>query len=71
MWVACAILFLGGGYLLWTKGYQNVVSYALLLLCPVMHLFMHRGHNHGGQTQENSQAAADSSTQSDRKPACH
>ena len=27
----------------------GVLPYALLLLCPVVHLFMHRGHgDHGG-----------------------
>ncbi len=27
----------------------GILPYALLLLCPVLHLFMHRGHgDHGG-----------------------
>lgn len=30
--------------------------YALLLLCPLMHLFMHRGmHSHGEHSQKQSQ----------------
>ncbi|MCQ3972071.1 MAG: hypothetical protein DPW09_01350 [Anaerolineae bacterium] len=26
----------------------SFLPYALLLLCPLMHLFMHGGHGHGG-----------------------
>lgn len=26
----------------------GILPYAVLLLCPLMHLFMHRGHRHGG-----------------------
>lgn len=28
----------------------GVLPYALLLLCPAMHLLHHRGHGHGGQS---------------------
>jgi hypothetical protein len=43
-------LSVGGGYVLWNRyGDQlvNYLPYLLLLLCPLMHVFMHRGH--GGQ----------------------
>lgn len=44
--VAAAI----GGFLLFTEHRAHVLgllSYALLLACPLMHIFMHRGHRHG------------------------
>lgn len=32
-----------------TAHFFGILPYALLLLCPVIHLFMHRGHGgHGG-----------------------
>ncbi len=40
-----------GGFLLFTEHRVHVLGflpYALLLACPLMHLFMHRGHHHGG-----------------------
>jgi hypothetical protein len=27
----------------------GIAPYLLFLACPLMHLFMHRGHGHGGQ----------------------
>lgn len=34
-------------------GLPAYVPYALLLLCPLMHLFMHRGmHSHGAHPQK-------------------
>jgi len=40
-------LALGGGYFLWGRYQGQLVSflpYLILLLCPLMHIFMHRGH---------------------------
>lgn len=72
VWLGCAVMLLGGGYLLWTNGYRNVVSYAMLLLCPIMHLVMHRGHTHSDTpNQETVQTASDGSNQTGNKPACH
>ncbi|MBA3016129.1 MAG: DUF2933 domain-containing protein [Proteobacteria bacterium] len=36
-----------GGYFLWTEHQAHLLGalpYLILLLCPLMHLFMHRGH---------------------------
>jgi hypothetical protein len=38
------------GFFLWTEHRAHVLGflpYALLLACPLMHLFMHGGHGHG------------------------
>jgi hypothetical protein len=48
MWVFLAII----GYFLITEHWAHIVPFlpfALLLACPLMHLFMHGGHgSHGG-----------------------
>lgn len=39
------------GYFLFTEHRAHVIPYLpflLLLACPLMHFFMHRGHGHGG-----------------------
>lgn len=47
-WIAlCAFLAIAAFYL-WTDHRTHllgVLPYALLLLCPLLHLFMHRGHD--------------------------
>ena len=38
-------------FFLWTEHRAHVIAFlpwALLALCPLMHLFMHGGHDHGG-----------------------
>jgi hypothetical protein len=74
MWAGCGVMVLAGGYWLWTKGYQNILGYGALLLCPLMHLFMHgshdhAGHNHAQAAGEQSTSGADSGGK--EKPACH
>ena len=45
------------GYFLFTEHRAHVISYLpflLLLACPLMHFFMHRGHGHGGHVHGES-----------------
>lgn len=39
------------------------LPYALLLACPLMHLFMHHGHGHGGHTHETPETRRDALSQ--------
>ena len=49
---AFACVFVGiGAFFLWTEHRAHLMGalpYALLLLCPILHLFMHRGHGGHG-----------------------
>jgi hypothetical protein len=48
-------LTLGGGYFLWGRYQDQLVSflpYLILLLCPLMHIFMHRGHGGHGKHKD-------------------
>lgn len=53
---ALGMLVLGivAGYFLWTEHRAHLQQwwpYALLLACPLMHVFMHKGHGgHGNQS---------------------
>ena len=41
------LLVIIGGFFLWTEHQAHVfgaLPYLILLLCPLMHFFMHRGH---------------------------
>lgn len=43
--------FAAAGYVLLTEHTAHVVSYLpwlIILLCPLMHIFHHRGHGNGG-----------------------
>lgn len=45
------------GYWLYTYHYEHALGflpYAILLLCPFMHIFMHGGHGHGGHGSHDS-----------------
>lgn len=34
-----------------------LLPYVILLACPLMHIFMHRGHGHGHHTHEHGESA--------------
>lgn len=45
--LAIVLLIIIGGFFLWTEHQAHVwgaLPYLILLLCPLMHFFMHRGH---------------------------
>ncbi len=47
-WVVAAVV---GGFYLFTEHQAHLygwLPYLVLAACPLMHLFMHRGHHHGG-----------------------
>lgn len=72
MWGGCGLMVAAGGYLLWSNGYQNILGYGLLLLCPLMHLFMHGGHNHGEHREQDGQQTSGSRPEgAGHKPSCH
>jgi hypothetical protein len=55
--VAGAIL---GGYVIWAGHGGHALSYlpyAILLACPLMHVFMHGGHGHGHGTAPRPRAS--------------
>nr|WP_317153892.1 DUF2933 domain-containing protein [Sphingopyxis indica] len=45
----------------------GVLPFLLLLSCPLMHLFMHHGHRHGGDDSSDAGTDADPSSQSGRR----
>lgn len=48
------------GYFLFTEHRAHVLPYLpflLLLACPLMHFFMHRGHGHGHGGHEHGESA--------------
>ena len=45
------------GYWVYTYHLEHALGllpYAILLLCPLMHIFMHGGHGHGGHGSHHS-----------------
>jgi hypothetical protein len=53
--VAAIVLIAGAGYLLLAEHRAHVIAalpWLILLACPLMHLFMHGGHGHGGGGHE-------------------
>jgi hypothetical protein len=48
--VALLVVSTVGGFFLFTEHRSHVLGllpFALLLACPLMHVFMHHGHRHG------------------------
>ena len=51
----------GGFYLVTehTAHLYGALPYLVLLACPLMHVFMHRGHGHGGHRHGQSRSSDD------------
>ena len=58
LWVAVVI---GGFYLVTehTAHLFGALPYLFLLACPLMHVFMHRGHGQHGHQQDPSRSSGD------------
>jgi hypothetical protein len=48
-----AAIAIGAFYLVseHTAHFLGALPYLLILACPLMHIFMHRGHRHGSRSQ--------------------
>ena len=60
--LALVVALAAAGFYLLTEHTAHVfgvLPYLLLLACPLMHRFMHRGHGHGGQHQDRSRISDD------------
>lgn len=61
------VLGIVAGYFLWTEHRAHLQQwwpYALLLACPLMHVFMHKGH--GGHANQSPGSDEDRRSNSDR-----
>lgn len=68
--IGWAVLAAVAGWFLWTEHRAHllgVLPYLFLLACPLMHVFMHRGHNHGSQ-HGHGNAGGGSSVPPERTP---
>ena len=51
------LCLIGVGYWLYTYHFEHALGflpYAILILCPFMHIFMHGGHGHGNHSDNDS-----------------
>lgn len=51
------VSIIGVGYWLYTYHFEHALGflpYGILLLCPLMHIFMHGDHGHGGSHNNDS-----------------
>jgi hypothetical protein len=56
------VCLVGVGYWLYTYHAEHALGFlpfAILLLCPLMHIFMHRGHGHGGHGADRGEHSGD------------
>jgi len=55
--VIATLVAVAASVYLWLVHKDHVLAllpYAFLAACPLMHMFMHRGHGHGGQSHGGS-----------------
>lgn len=54
--IALILFIIIGGFFLWAEHKAHIMGalpYLILLLCPLMHFFMHRGHGDHGKHSGN------------------
>jgi hypothetical protein len=54
-WLGACLFAAIATFLLWEEHQAHILGalpYLLLLACPLIHLFMHGGHGHGGRAQD-------------------
>lgn len=57
VWSGLCLFLAIATFFLWEEHKAHILGvlpYALLLLCPIIHLFMHRGHGGDGHSGHNS-----------------
>lgn len=67
LWLAFCMFLAIAVFFLWEEHRAHILGllpYAVLLLCPLIHIFMHRGHNghdhdHGGRQGEDDRNPRD------------
>lgn len=52
--ILCCLTPIGLIWVLNQTGYSGNLSYLMLFLCPLMHLFMMRGMNHGNKESDSA-----------------
>lgn len=58
--LALVVAIAVGGFYLLTEHTAHVLGllpYLFVLACPLMHMFMHRGHHHGGHEHGQSRSS--------------
>jgi hypothetical protein len=53
--IGLCVFLVAIGFFLWTEHRAHLfgaLPYILLILCPLMHLFMHHGHSHGDRAHD-------------------
>ncbi|KAB2849520.1 MAG: DUF2933 domain-containing protein [Hyphomicrobiaceae bacterium] len=58
----CAAFLLIGGFLIWTEHLAHALGflpYLLIVACPLLHIFMHGGHGHGGHHDHRRNTSGD------------
>ncbi len=68
------VVFFGvAGYFLWQEHSAHIalavpyLPYLLILLCPLMHIFMHHGHGHGHGADDEASNAHDDGPRAERE----
>ncbi|MGB9141403.1 MAG: DUF2933 domain-containing protein [Aestuariivirga sp.] len=66
-WLVLGAATVLGAYLaIWHSAHVAVVlPFLVIAACPLMHLFMHRGHHHGPGTSESPPPAGDQKPKKD------